>query len=454
MSTVSVTDSRLLGQLFASADMARMFDDTARLKGMLDFEGALARAEAALDLIPHDAAATISECCKPELFDLDELGAATALAGNPAIPLVKALTAKVEGDAARYVHWGGTSQDVIDTGLALQMRDGLRQLRARVTTLGEAVAGITEVHRATPAIGRTLQQHAAPIPFGLRTAGWLGALADGLSRLDRLQDECIRLSFFGAFGSLASLGKDGMRVADRLSDELGLKQATLANHSHRGHMADIASGLAILCGSCAKIARDVQLMMQTDIGETFEPAAPGKGGSSTMPHKRNPVATTVVLANYRQVSAASGLLLSGLDHAFERDAGHWHAEWGPIAEIFVLTAGSVEALTDALCGLEVDTARMAQNVETTHGLVFAEAVMMVLAPVMGRLDAHHLVQTACRDAVRQQTHLRDVLLYDGPMVEKVGRKAIVDAFDPVGYFGAADSFIDRALAAWTEANTP
>jgi len=452
MTSVSATDSILLGGLFASDRISRQFDDPARLQAMLDFEAALAEAEAGLGIIPESAAAAIAEECDAGLYDMAALGEATLLSGNPAIPLVKALTDRVEGDAARYVHWGGTSQDVIDTGLALQMRAGLQILSEQIQAMGEALAVLTRDHRKTAVIGRTLSQHALPIPFSLRTAGWLEAASASRRRIARLGETCITLHFAGAVGSLASLGRTGPDVARSLAQILDLPLPVLSHHTHRDFMAEIAAGLAIVCGSAAKIAGDIQAMMQTDMGEAFEPAAPGKGGSSTMPHKRNPVATAAVRADYRQVAALAGMFLGNMDHAFERDPGQWHAEWGPIAEIFTLTGGALEKLTETLRGLEVDTQRMRRNIDATDGLVFAEAVMMLLAPAIGRPDAHHLVQNATGRAVAEHRHLRDILLETDAVTRAATREEIIDAFDPTGYFGASDSFIDRALHAWDATN--
>lgn len=450
MTSVSATDSVLLGGLFASTDIARLFDDDARVQSMLDFEAALAKAEADLGIIPEEAAAAIAKWCKADLFDMAALGDGTILSGNPAIPLVKELTAKVGGDAARFVHWGGTSQDVIDTGLALQMRRGLSALSARVRVMGDALADLSTAHRKTAAIGRTLSQHALPIPFALRTAGWLDAMTRAQIRLSRLGRSSINLHFAGAAGSLASLGCNGPAVSERLSQILDLPQPALSSHAHRDFMAEIASGLAILCGSAAKIAGDIQAMMQTDVGEAHEPAAPGKGGSSTMPHKRNPVATAAVRANARQVSALASLFLGNMDHNFERDPGQWHAEWGPIAEIFVLTGGALDKLEETLRGLDIDRDRMRANIDSTNGLVFAEAVMMVLAPTLGRQEAHHVVQEATKQALAEDRHLRAVLLETETVLTAATKQEIIDAFDPAGYFGASDHFIGRALEAWSE----
>lgn len=450
MPTISGTDSVLLGGLFGSATMARLFDDRARIQAMLDFEAGLAAAEAECGIVPADAAAEIADACSADLYDAATLGGATILSGNPAIPLVKALTEKVGGDAARFVHWGATSQDVIDSGLALQMRTGFAVLDAEIEAIGDVLSDLAETHRTTPTIARTLLQHALPIPFGLRVAGWLDAVTRARQRMSRLSETALFTHFVGAAGSLAALGDDGPRIAEVLARHLDLPLPPLSLHAHRDVVADIGSGLALACGTAAKIAGDVQLMMQTDVGEAFEPAAPGRGGSSTMPHKRNPVATAAIRANARKVAALSGLLLANMDHAYERDPGAWHAEWGPIAEIFVLTAGALQKLRETLAGLELDTERMRANIEATNGLVYAEAVMMVLAPHLGKSAAHHLVAEATRRAVAERRHLRDILFDGTDLPSGMDRSEIIDAFDPAGYFGASDTLIDRARAAWSQ----
>ncbi|MEM1047713.1 MAG: 3-carboxy-cis,cis-muconate cycloisomerase [Pseudomonadota bacterium] len=449
MPTISATDSVLLGGLFGSATMARHFDDRARLQAMLDFEAGLAAAEAECGIVPADAAAAIAAVCSADLYDAARLGEATILSGNPAIPLVKALTEQVGGDAARFVHWGATSQDVIDTGLALQMNAGFAVLDAEIEAVGVILSALADAHRKTPTIARTLMQHALPIPFGLRVAGWLDAVTRTRQRVSRLRETALFVHFSGAAGSLAALGQDGPRIAEALARHFNLPLPSLSLHAHRDFVADIGSGLALACGTAAKIAGDIQLMMQTDVGEAFEPAAPGKGGSSTMPHKRNPVATAAIRANTRKVAALSGLLLANMDHAYERDPGAWHAEWGPIAEMFVLTAGALEKLRETLAGLELDTDRMRANIEATNGLVYAEAVMMVLAPHLGKSAAHQLVEHATQRAIAERGHLRDVLFDGTDLPSGVNRAEIVDAFDPAGYFGASDSLIDRARTAWS-----
>src|SRR5947207_6647646 len=296
---MSTSLSPLLAPMLSSAAMRTVCDDAATLQNMLDFEAALARAEAALGVIPADAAGPITNACRAESFDLAALADAATRSGNLAIPLVKALTAnvaKVDAEAARYVHWGATSQDVIDTGTMLGLRAGVDAL---LTDINRAIAGFAALarqHRHTPVVARTWLQHALPMPFGLKLAQYAAALHRSRKRLRRLHEETLALQFGGAAGTLAALGDNGMRVAEHLAHELKLPLPDAPWHSHRDRIAEAASVFAMLAGSCGKIARDIQLMMQTDVAEAFEPPGEGRGGSSTMPHKRNPVAAAIALA--------------------------------------------------------------------------------------------------------------------------------------------------------------
>lgn len=444
-------DGTLLDGLFATPAMARLFDDRARVQAMLDFEAALARAEAAAGVIPAEAARHIAAACDAGRFDLAALARAAADGGNLAIPLVKALTAAVGGEAGRYVHWGATSQDVIDTGFMLQARGGLDLLVAETRAIGDALAALAERHRATVMPGRTFLQHALPVTFGLKAAGWLSGITAAHAELRHVGATALALQFGGAAGTLASLGKAGPAVAERLAADLGLPLPPLPWHGDRSRIARIACALGLTAGALGKIALDVALMMQTEVGEAFEPAAPGKGGSSTMPHKRNPVGATLALASARQVQALVPLALQAMLSEHERAIGGWHAEWQALPEAFRLTAaaaGHVRILSE---GLEVDTARMRANLDRTHGLVLAERVMMALAPQLGRLAAHHRVEAATWQAVAEGTTLQAVLAADAEIVARLGTDGLAALFAPEGYLGATDTFIDAAGAAWRAA---
>jgi 3-carboxy-cis,cis-muconate cycloisomerase len=446
---MSTSLSPLLAPMLSSAAMRTVCDDTTYLQRMLDFEAALARAEAATGVIPATAAAPIATACKAEAFDLDALAGAATRSGNLAIPLVKALTAevaRVDADAARYVHWGATSQDVIDTAAMLTLRAAIDALLA---DLDRAIAGFAKLarqHRATAMVARTWLQHALPMPFGLKLAEYAAALHRSRTRLQRMRKETLALQFGGAAGTLAALGENGWRVAEKLAQELELPLPDAPWHTHRDRMAEAASVLAILAGTCGKIARDVSLMMQTDVAEAFEPAGEGRGGSSTMPHKRNPVAAATALAAATMAPNLAATIFAAQVQDHERSAGPWHAEWPTLPTLLLVTSGALAAIVDMAEGLEVDAARMRLNLEATHGLIMAESVTMKLAEKIGKSEAHHLVEAASKKAVAEKKDLRDVLTQDPKVTAHLDTRKIAASFEPMAYQGVSQTLIDRLLA--------
>jgi 3-carboxy-cis,cis-muconate cycloisomerase len=441
--------SALYGPLFASAPMRAILADAARLQRMLDMEAALARAEAAAGVIPDAAVAPIVAACRAERFDITALAEAAVTAGNLAIPLVKALTAAVktsDPDAARFVHWGATSQDIIDTAQVLELAAVIDALLADLDRAVAGFAGLAERHRATAVAGRTWLQHALPIPFGLKLAGYAAALARSRTRLRRLKAENLVLQFGGAAGTLAALGDAGLAVAEKLAADLELPLPDAPWHGHRDRLAEIAAALAILAGTCGKIARDVTLLMQTDVAEAFEPAAPGRGGSSTMPQKRNPVAAPIALAAATMAPNLAATILAAQVGEHERSAGAWHAEWPTFPALALVVSGALRAVAEIADGLEVDAERMRANLEATGGQIMAEAVMIALGAKLGRLEAHHVVEEACRKASAGQRHLEDVLGEDGRVTEHLKPADIERLFDPLAYQGVAQAFIDRLIA--------
>jgi len=439
----------LLDPLFRWEAVDRHFTDHARLQGMLDFEAALARAEASTGVIPAAAAPAIAAKCRAELFDASAIALAAAPAGGPAIPLVKQLTAlvaKADAEAARFVHWGATSQDAIDTGFVLQSRSALALIQAECARLADALAKLARMHSATPLAARTWMQQALPTTFGFIAAGWLDAVQRSSDRLADSARRALVLQFGGAVGTLAALGGHGLDVARALGADLQLPMPDLPWHAHRDRMAELAAALALLTGTLGKIARDISLHMQTEVGEIFEPAGEGRGGSSTMPHKRNPVVCASVLSAAARVPALASTMLSAMVQENERGLGGWHAEWETLPEIFQLTGGALHHLTDAVCGLEIDAAKMAANLDVTHGLIFAEAVQMALAPALGRLPAHDLVQAAAQRAIAEKRPLKDVLAADRHVSTHLPKAELDRLFDPLQYLGSAQAFIDRVLA--------
>ncbi|HUN51657.1 MAG TPA: 3-carboxy-cis,cis-muconate cycloisomerase [Candidatus Sulfotelmatobacter sp.] len=440
----------LLDRLFGSPDLAAIFSDRGRLQGMLDFEAALAAAEARTGVIPAAAAPAIAAHCRAELFDVAALAESAAAGGNPAIPLVKELTALVaaaDRTASGFVHWGATSQDAMDTGLVLQLRQALAPLDADLAELADALAGLAARHKATPMPGRTWLQHALPITFGLKAAGWLDAVERYRARLAAMKPHLLVLQFGGAAGTLAALGDQGLAVATALAAELDLALPALPWHSERDRLAEFAGLLGALTGTLGKMARDLSLLMQTDVGEVFEPAAEGRGGSSTMPHKRNPVASAAVLAAATRAPGLVATMLAAMVQEHERGLGNWPAEWTALPELVVLAGGALAQMRETMAGLEVDAARMRANIDATRGLMLAEAVTMALGARLGRQAAHQRIEAACRRAVAEGRHLRDILAADPVVSAELPGAALDRLFDPLNYLGSADAFVERVLAA-------
>jgi 3-carboxy-cis,cis-muconate cycloisomerase len=446
---MSTSLSPLLAPLLSSPAMRAVCDDTAHLQHMLDFEAALARAEATVGVIPASAVKAIEAACKADQFDLAALAEAATHAGNLAIPLVKTLTAKVakaDVEAARYVHWGATSQDVIDSATMLGLRAAIDALLADINRAIAGFAGLAVKHRNTAVVARTWLQHALPMPFGLKLAEYASALNRSRLRLKRSRTEGLALQFGGAAGTLAALGDKGLVVAEQLAKELQLPLPDAPWHTHRDRIAEVASVLAILSGSCGKIARDVSLMMQTDVGEAFEPSGEGRGGSSTMPHKRNPVASASALGAATMAPNLAATIFAAQIQDHERSAGPWHAEWPTLPTLLLVTSGALAAIVDIAEGLEVDAIRMRSNLDTTHGLIMAEAVTFALAEKLGKSDAHHLVEAATKRAVAEKKHLRDVLAADPKVSAQLSAAAIAKLFEPMDYQGVSQALIDRQLA--------
>ena len=445
--SVTPVDSEVLGNLFTTAEMRAVFDDRARFQRMLDVEAALAQVQARLGLIPPEAAAEITAKARLDALDLRGLGDGTELTGYPIVPLVKALTRACEGEAGRYVHWGATTQDIIDTGVVLQVRDGLailhRDLDACVTALREIAAR----HRDTPMAGRTHLQHALPITMGFKAATWLMPLRRHQDRLARLERDVPLVQFAGAAGTLASLGADGIRVLEGLAAELNLKVPEIAWHTGRDQLAEVVSFLGLLTGSLAKIALDVTLLMQSEVDEVREPYRPGRGSSSTMPQKRNPIGSEFVLAAAAGVRQLVPGMLGAMVQDHERATGPWHTEWLMLPQAFALSAGALHHSRLILQGLEVDEGAMRRNLDLTGGMISAEAVMMALAPELGRSEAHHLVADACRRALDEDRHLAAVLKDVPEVVRTLGEDGIDRLLAPENYTGLAGVFVDRVLAA-------
>ncbi|MBV4471707.1 3-carboxy-cis,cis-muconate cycloisomerase [Pseudomonas siliginis] len=441
--------NQLFDAYFTAHDMREVFCDQGRVQAMLDFEAALARAEARVGLIPSSAVAPIAAACDAGLYDFAALGEAIATAGNSAIPLVKALGKQIassDAEAERYVHLGATSQDVMDSGLVLQVRQALALIENQLAQLADSLAVQAQRFATTPLAGRTWLQHATPVTLGMKIAGWLGAVTRSRQRLQQLKPRLLVLQFGGASGTLAALGEQALPIAKALAEELQLTLPEQPWHTQRDRIVEFGAVLGLIAGSLGKFGRDISLLMQTEAAEVFEPAAPGKGGSSTMPHKRNPVGAAVLIGAATRVPGLVSTLFSAMPQEHERSLGLWHAEWETLPEICCLASGSLQQARLLADGLEVDAARMARNLELTQGLVLAEAVSIVLAQRVGRDTAHHLLEQCCKRAVAEQRHLRAVLADEPQVTAELSGAELDDLLNPAHYLGQAQAWVERAVA--------
>ncbi|MDR9864426.1 MULTISPECIES: 3-carboxy-cis,cis-muconate cycloisomerase [Pseudomonas] len=441
--------NQLFDAYFTARDMREVFCDQGRVQAMLDFEAALARAEARVGLIPASAVAPIVSACSADLYDFAALGEAIATAGNSAIPLVKALgkqIAATDAEAERYVHLGATSQDVMDCGLVLQLRQALDLIEEELALLAASLATQAQRHAATPLAGRTWLQHATPVTLGMKIAGWLGAVTRSRQRLHELKPRLLVLQFGGASGTLAALGEQALPIAEALAEELQLTLPEQPWHTQRDRIVEFGAALGLIAGSLGKLGRDVSLLMQTEAAEVFEPAAPGKGGSSTMPHKRNPVGAAVLIGAATRVPGLVSTLFSAMPQEHERSLGLWHAEWETLPDICCLVSGSLQQARLLADGLEVDAERMGRNLELTQGLVLAEAVSIVLAQRVGRDSAHHLLEQCCKRAVAEQRHLRAVLGDEPKVTAQLNAAELDHLLNPAHYLGQAQVWVERAVA--------
>jgi 3-carboxy-cis,cis-muconate cycloisomerase len=421
--------------------------DEAWVQAMLDFEAALARGEAEAGLVPSEAAEAIASACDAGGFDPQALARDGRSNANPAVPLVAALRAKLDDVPAGFVHYGATSQDAMDTAAMLVAKRTLRLIAAELDGVAAACAALADEHRGLLMAGRTLLQQALPITFGLKAAGWLDSTVAVRERLGSLS---LALQLGGAAGTLASLGSEGERVAGIVAKRLELDEPTIPWHTARLRVADLGASLALAAGVMEKIALDLVLLSQTEVGELAESSAGGRGGSSTLPHKRNPVGSVVAIACARRVRGAAGVLLEAMPQEHERAAGAWQSEWAPLSEALALTGGAASALRESLEGLEVRPDRMRENLERSGGLPMAESLVTALAERVGRRRARELIDAASCRALDGVRALRDELIGDEEVRSALSEEEIDRALDPARYLGAADAFIDRALSRYRE----
>ena len=450
--TFSALDSALLRPLFATDAMRAAFSDEARLAAMLRAEAALARAEASVGLAPETLAPAI-EAIRPESLDIPALGRGTALAGVPTIPFVKAAQAQLPPELERSFHKGATTQDIVDTALVLQMRDGFDLIAADLEAILTALGDLARRHRTTPCVGRTYGQHAAPITFGYKAAVWCMGIAEVADLLPALRARVLTASLAGPVGTLAGLGDKGPAVAEAFAEDLGLAAAPIAWHTRRARLAEAGAWLATLIGALAKMAADIANLASTEVAEAAEPFVKGRGGSSAMPHKRNPVGSTVILAAQAVAGSLTAPLFAAMAGAHERPAGLWHAEWHVLPQLFGLASGALREAKGLAQGLEVDPERMRANLDATRGLIFADAAAARLAPRLGREAAHELVEHAAKRVRDSGAHLRDVLAGDPALAGPETGALLEAAFDLTPSVAAAAAWTDRALLAADQIRT-
>ncbi len=445
----------LFRPIFVPDEFREAVSGRAWLEAMLDAEKALAVAESRVGLIPVEAAEAIASCCDAGpggLLEPEELGREGRGAGNPVPPLVKALTGAVSGvskDAARYVHKGATSQDITDTAAMLVSRRALTLILAEIEGIAAACARLVEAHRDTLIAGRTLLQQAIPTTFGLKAAGWLVAVLEARRRLLGMCGSGLPAQLGGAAGTLASLGDSGTFVLEEFALELGLPEPVVPWHTARSRVAEVGGVLSLAAGTLGKISQDIILMAQTEVGEVAEPPGKpgeGRGSSSTLPHKRNPVLSITALANARRVQDLSRTLQAAMIGEHERAAGAWHSEWEALSDALALTGGAAAAIREVTEGLEVHPEKMRENLDITGGLLLAENVTTIAAEHLGRIKAHEQVQAACHRALDEGRPLREELLEDAVLSEVLSPGEIDAALEPSRYLGSAGAFVDRALA--------
>ena len=443
---VNPADSPILGTLYGSDAMRAVFDETRYFQRMLDVEAALARVQGRLGVIPADAAEAIVAAAKVENLRTEELAASARNVGYPVVGLVAGLS-KAAGEAGGWTHWGATTQDIMDTATVLQVRDGLDLIEAELCAILAALTAQADKHRRTVMAGRTHLQQALPVTFGLKCAVWAMPFLAHLDRLQQLRTRVQTVEFAGAAGTLASLDEWGIPVMEALAADLGLAAPLAPWHVCRDALAETVGLLGVICGTLAKIATDIILLAQTEVGEVAEPYVAGRGQSSTMPQKRNPIASEYILAAARMVQGLVPVMLGAMAQDHERATGPWQAEALALPQAFVLTHGALLHTRAIAEGVVVDAARMRANLDITHGLIVSEAVMMGLAPVIGRGEAHHVVKHACDVALTEKVSLAEALERDPIVAARLDRGAIERLIDPANYLGSTQGFIDRVVAA-------
>lgn len=450
----TIIDSTIFGNIFSTPAMRQVWSDENRTRKYLEIEAALARVQGRLGIIPAEAAEEIVSNCVFEKIDMAKLAEQTQRIGYPILGVVSQINALCRNKLGEYVHWGATTQDITDTATVLQLREALELVDAELAAISAAMADLAARHRDTPMIGRSNLQQAVPITFGYKMAGLLSAIERHRERLTQLRPRVLVGEFAGASGTLASLAEGGLATQEGLMQELGLGQPDIAWHTIRDNIAEVGCFLGLVTATLGKFETDVKLMMQTEVGEVYEPFAHGRGSSSTMPQKRNPISSCYIHACISVVRQHVAALLDANVADHERSTGPWEIEWIVLPEIFCLSAGALAQSRFVLEGLEVDAGRMRANLDLTNGLVASEAVMMGLGPYLGREYAHDLVYDICRVAIKENRPLLDLLVENKEISQHLDRAALASLCNPANYLGLSGEMVDRVLRSRAERTRP
>lgn len=448
---VSAIDSFLFKNLFGTEEIRTIFNDSQYVNYCVQVQAALARAQASYGIIPQSAAETITSTASEISLDYEKLSQETEIVGYPILPLVRQFSAACGEDAGRFLHWGATTQDIQDTAAVMQMKDGLIMVESKLRSVCNALSSLASKYKELPMAGRTHLQHALPVTFGYKCAVYLSGFQRHLERLEQLRPRCLLVQFGGAAGTLASLGPDAERslqVRKALAAELQLSDPSITWHTARDGIAEIINFLALVGGSLGKLATDLIVMSSNEFSEVSEPFVPHRGASSTMPQKRNPISSEVILAASKILRSNASLCLDAMITDFERASGPWHLEWAAVPESFVIAVGALTQADFAISGLVVNVDQMDRNLNSTRGLIVAEAVMMELANSIGRQKAHDLVYEACKETIESDDHdktLLDTLQRKDEVVNAIENGKLKELCMPKNYLGAAMRMVEDVL---------
>ncbi|KLO97526.1 3-carboxy-cis,cis-muconate cycloisomerase [Fusarium fujikuroi] len=447
MAAATVHDTSLFRDTFGTQEIRECFSERSYVSRLIEAECALAQAEEDQGVIPPGTAKVIREHSDVSKIDWPLLAKRAEVVGYPILGLVEQMASWVPHQQSGYIHWGATTQDIMDLASQLQIKSGIAIMERHLNETISILESMSSKYRDTPMAGRTHLQHALPITFGYKCGVWLSGLRRHAERLQQIKERCLLVQFGGAAGTLASLGSsdDGIRVRKRLAVILGLKDPVITWHVARDTIAEVVNFLALVGGSLGKIALDLMIMSSNELNEVAEPFVPHRGASSTMPQKRNPISSEIILAQSKILRAQAGLVLDGMVSDFERASGPWHLEWAALPVAFISVVGSLYQANFALSGLQVNSGAMKTNLESTRGLIVAEAVMMKLAQFIGRQEAHEVVYGACVAAIEGNLSLIESLQKIGQVTKHLSTDQLMSLVDPTQYLGCCQLMVDELL---------